>query len=317
VPGAAVAVVVDSKDHPSFTAAALDAHRPVTGRITVHPSPGASAPPALAQDILGGLGKILPAREVNAPRHRACWADTVQPAWTAAAAWTHAHRIGHLIILRSHTLTGTGWKQLGALQRRTGCRLTLIWHQQPDGRLKRRTAEIGTAYRVIDGCEAARTRFALTGPRRPEATQPSGRCSSGDPGAHGELIARIGQVGHPLHAGLLATQILLPDATAGQLTAVRLDDLGPTARALALPGPGGHRTDTRLRHPVPGWAEPLLTAARAWHYLTGHRHESRQLFQHDNFHHHNQLADVAAALGIRPAIDILDRDPAWPVAEAI
>ncbi|MFE3145984.1 hypothetical protein ACFXJ6_04845 [Streptomyces sp. NPDC059218] len=58
----------------------------------------------------------------------------------------------------------------------------------------------------------------------------------------------------------------------------------------------------------------MLTTARAWHYLNGHHHPSRHLFQHTNFHHHNQLTTVAAASGITPAINILTGNPAWPTA---
>ncbi|WP_405708077.1 MULTISPECIES: hypothetical protein [unclassified Streptomyces] len=60
-------------DIPTAIYSALDAHSPENGRVTIHPSPGASAPPALAQGILYALGKRLPPHDMDAPRHRALW----------------------------------------------------------------------------------------------------------------------------------------------------------------------------------------------------------------------------------------------------
>ncbi|MEV5676466.1 hypothetical protein [Streptomyces sp. NPDC052179] len=309
--GAAVAVVIDVDDHPAWTAAALDAHCLSGGRIVLHPSPGASAPPALAQDLLHALGKQLPRADPATPRHRASWADLVTPAWTAAACWMHAHRVGHLVVLRAHTLTPTRWDQLGTLRRQTGVRLTLIWHQRPDTQLQERAQRLGTAHQEIHGLDTARVLFRRQGPVRPD---PPGNTSSEKHGNGSELqqIEAIQRVAHPLHAGLLAAQTLIPGATAGQLAAIRLADLAPDATALALPHLPCRPTSHHQWHTVPGWAQPLLIAARAWHYLNGHRHSSRHLFQHINFHHHNQLTHTAAALGMNAAIDQLDADPAWP-----
>ncbi|MGW2113494.1 hypothetical protein [Streptomyces sp. NPDC001948] len=111
---------------------------------------------------------------------------------------------------------------------------------------------------------------------------------------------------------VLAAQLLSHTDQAEQLAAVRLADLAPDATALALPRRPYRPTSTRHWHPVPTWAQPLLIAARAWHYLNGHHHPSRHLFQHTNFHHHNQLTETAAASGITPAITTLTGDPAWP-----
>ena len=52
-----VTVVHDPDDDYAFMAAALAAHAPALGRITVHPTPVASAPASLAHDLLRSLGK--------------------------------------------------------------------------------------------------------------------------------------------------------------------------------------------------------------------------------------------------------------------
>ncbi|MFI7005560.1 hypothetical protein [Streptomyces sp. NPDC050145] len=310
--GAAAAVVIDSEDHPAWTTAALDAHNLTSGRVTVHPSPGASTPPALAQDILVALGKQLPPHAPGAPRHRACWADMVQPSWTAAACWINALHIGHLIVLRAHILAPTRWAQLDELRRRTGIHLTLIWHAKPDARLRTRADQLGTGHQVIDHLDAARARYTRNGPARPGATL---RATDSLHGARSDtlgVIERVQRIGHPLHAALLAAQTILPHTGAEQLAAVRLADLAPDATALALADPPYRPTSPRHWHRAPAWAQPLLVAARAWHYLHSHQHPSRYLFQHINFHHHNQLTDIAAGLGVTPAINILTGDPAWP-----
>ncbi|RPK53925.1 MULTISPECIES: hypothetical protein [unclassified Streptomyces] len=309
----AVRIVIDADDHPAWTAAALDAHSPENGRVTLHPSPGSSAPPALAQDILCALGKRLPPRGMDAPRHRASWADMVGPAWTAAASWINAYRTGHLIVLRAHTLTPARWEQLDTLRARTGIHLTLIWHRKPDTRLTEHAARLSTGYQKTDGFDAARDRLREKGPAHP-GTRPH---TTDGPDTHTrgsghELIEQVQQIGHPLHAGLLAAQLLSHTDEAEQLAAVRLADLAPDATALALPRLPYRPTSTRHWHSVPTWAQPLLIAARAWHYLNGHHHPSRHLFQHTNLHHHNQLTDILTASGITPAINILTGDPAWP-----
>lgn len=307
----AVRVVIDAADDPAWTRAALDAHHPDSGRITLHPTCGASSPPALAQDLLRTLGHQLPPRNPNTPRHRATWADQATPAWTAAACWTGAHRIGHLIVLRAHTLTPTRWEQLAALRRQTGIHLTLVWHRPMDTALRERAARLGTGCQMINSLDTARARWKEKGPKRPRPA----RHPDAGPRPHGSgqhLIDHVPRIGHPLHAGLLAAHLISHSNQPEQLAAVRLKDLAPDATALALPHPPYRPTSKLTWHPVPTWAGPLLTAARAWHYLTGHPHPSHKLFQHLNFHHHNQLTDIAAALGITAAITTLTGDPAWP-----
>ncbi|WP_331748568.1 hypothetical protein [Streptomyces sp. NBC_00648] len=139
--------------------------------------------------------------------------------------------------------------------------------------------------------------------------------SDGSDRGNDSVLARLHtHAGHPLHAGLLAAFSLTGTSTRA-LAAVRLDDLTPTATALtvpAKPGRPGNQRHSRSWYPVAEVARPPLIAARAWHYHHGHRHSSWPLFQHDNFHHHNQLSEVAAELGITTGLPILTGNPAWP-----
>lgn len=234
----AVRIVIDTDDHPAWTTAALDAHSPENGRVTLHPSPGSSAPPALAQDILCALSKQLPPRGMDAPRHRASWADMVGPPWTAAASWINAHRTGHLIVLRAHTLTPARWEQLDTLRARTGIHLTLIWHRKPDTRLTERAARLSTGYQRTDDFDAARDRLREKGPAHPGTRPHTTDVPGADTRGSGrELIQQVQQIGHPLHAGLLAAQLLSHTDQPEQLAAVRLADLAPRRHRPRPPPP--------------------------------------------------------------------------------
>jgi hypothetical protein len=101
VPLPAVTVIVDRWDEYSFSAAALHAHHPGLGRITVQPTPANTAPASLAQDILYTLGKRLP----RSAEQFGTWADSLKPAWDAATAWTLALGIRHVIVTRTNHLT--------------------------------------------------------------------------------------------------------------------------------------------------------------------------------------------------------------------
>lgn len=82
--------------HAAFTHAALAAHAPRAGRITLHPGPGTTSDTALASDLLHVLGK--PARLPGGFPHGR------PPLWEAAAAWTTALAVTRLIVLRAHLL---------------------------------------------------------------------------------------------------------------------------------------------------------------------------------------------------------------------
>ncbi|MGV9269607.1 hypothetical protein ACWDRR_33695 [Kitasatospora sp. NPDC003701] len=118
-----ITLALDVGDEAACTRAALAAHRPGVGRITVHPTLAAGHPEDLALDVLAALGKPY-----TAPGP---W--TRQPALlcAAAAAWIHTLPVWHLIILRAHLLTAPNWHHLLELHHRTGVHLTIVCHRTP------------------------------------------------------------------------------------------------------------------------------------------------------------------------------------------
>ncbi|MGW7459992.1 hypothetical protein [Streptomyces sp. NPDC054797] len=124
-----VTVVVDERDDLFYTRAALQAHRPEEGRITVHPTPASSSPAALAHDVLYALGKRL----APGPDSPDVWLDSVNAAWLAAAAWGVATGVRHVVVPRSHLLPLRRIDQLLAWRTSTGAQLTLLWQGPPRG----------------------------------------------------------------------------------------------------------------------------------------------------------------------------------------
>jgi hypothetical protein len=118
-------VVHDPHDDHAFMTAALAAHTPAAGRITVHPTPVASAPTSLAHDLLRSLGKHLP---VTASEDDAYWTSNTETAWRAVAAWMLELRIGHVIVTRAHRISSRHFEYLFALRELTKIRLTLLCH---------------------------------------------------------------------------------------------------------------------------------------------------------------------------------------------
>ena len=120
-----VTVVHDPHDDYAFMAAALTAHTPALGRITVHPTPVASAPASLAHDLLRSLGKHLPPVGSEDATY---WTGSTETAWRAVAAWILALRIGHVIVARAHRISSRHFEYLFALRELTEIRLTLLCH---------------------------------------------------------------------------------------------------------------------------------------------------------------------------------------------
>ncbi|MGW1109299.1 hypothetical protein ACWD4E_41860, partial [Streptomyces sp. NPDC002540] len=118
-------VVHDSHDDYAFMAAALAARTPALGRITVHPTPVASAPASLAHDLLRSLGKHL---LLAGSEDGTYWTGNTETAWRAVAAWIFALRIGHVIVTRTHRISSRHFEHLFALRELTGIRLTLLCH---------------------------------------------------------------------------------------------------------------------------------------------------------------------------------------------
>lgn len=121
-----VTVVHDPHDDYAFMAAALAAHTPAAGRITVHPAPVASAPASLAHDLLRGLGKHPPV--AGSEEEGAYWSGNTETAWRVVAAWISALRIRHVIVTRAHRISSRHCEYLFALAELTGIRLTLLCH---------------------------------------------------------------------------------------------------------------------------------------------------------------------------------------------
>ncbi|MEV6672007.1 hypothetical protein [Streptomyces sp. NPDC051162] len=130
-----VTVLLDPADDAAVTRAALAAHHPAAGRITVHPTPAASGA-ALALDILAALGK-----PTELPGD---WGKHGPPAWNIAAAWILALPHTRLTVLRTHLLDEKSWSALLTLRRRTGVHLVAVCHT------RRPSAAMRTALRDIE-----------------------------------------------------------------------------------------------------------------------------------------------------------------------
>jgi hypothetical protein len=297
-----VVLVLDRYDDAAHTHAALAAHDPAAGRITLHPGPGTTSDTALAHDLLAALGKP-PLLSGRYPPGR-------QPAWEAATAWIHVMPAARLTVLRAHRLTTRRLERLMHLREVTGIALTLVCHR-PHMPAALHRALHGVAHCVISDLVTARSHYyegipaasaGLPGPAslpRPPAarwvTLPAlDRLVSYDPAqpctgpctpasiawkqrrpprpltdaAAQEITGRIHRAtAHPrLAAALVVT--LLTGASFQQLLTVRTDDLGPGAAAVALHDPARY-TDGCATHPIPPWARQFLRAAACFAALAG------------------------------------------------
>ncbi|MFI7055487.1 hypothetical protein ACIBLB_25820 [Streptosporangium canum] len=119
----AVLVVMDPTDDAAVTAAALQAHNPGMGRITVHPTPAASNVQTLAHDLLTALGK--PLHRLGAEK-----ITSAHLAWQTALAWLSGERHQQVVVLRAHLMNETRWASLLEIPVLTGAQLVLIHHAQ-------------------------------------------------------------------------------------------------------------------------------------------------------------------------------------------
>ncbi|MFF7638555.1 hypothetical protein ACFZB9_36210 [Kitasatospora sp. NPDC008050] len=120
-------VIHDAHDDHAFMAAALAAHAPALGCITVHPTPVATAPASLAHDLLRSMDKHLPP---IGSEDDAYWTGSTDTAWRAVAAWIQTLHIHHVIVTRVHRISSRHFEHLFALRELTGIRLTLLSHGQ-------------------------------------------------------------------------------------------------------------------------------------------------------------------------------------------
>ncbi|AVV46810.1 hypothetical protein C6376_41325 [Streptomyces sp. P3] len=302
-----VTVVVDERDDLFYTRAALQAHRPAEGRITVQPTPASGSPAALAHDMLYALGKRL----APGPHSPDVWLDSVNAAWLAAAAWGVATGVRHVVVTRAHLLTIRRIDQLLAWRELTGAQLTLLWQKPPRGlppalaRVERRISgrEEFEALLSEPGPIPARPSFPPAAPAMPGPAAlavAAGRSSPARPPRGTRAAAmRPGRPAHPC-IGALATAQLVQAAPAieiasqeaaalaalahpliaaalsvlaftraglGSLRFTRDLDITGDVCAIKLHGVG-HRSCPL--HAVPAWARPLLAGARAHHRLTTH-----------------------------------------------
>ncbi|WP_331768902.1 hypothetical protein OG948_59430 (plasmid) [Embleya sp. NBC_00888] len=121
-----VTVVLDPFDDVTHTRAALHAHHPAQGRLTVHPTPAATSPLTLAYDVLAALGKPVPFAHPSGPRNQQI---RNRIAWATAAAWILTTDITHLTLLRAHLLPPSCWQHLLTLRAHTGIRLQAVCHR--------------------------------------------------------------------------------------------------------------------------------------------------------------------------------------------
>ncbi|MFE4415492.1 hypothetical protein [Streptomyces sp. NPDC056821] len=305
-----VTIVVDERDDLFYTRAALQAHRPGEGRITVQPTPASGSPAALAHDMLYALGKRL----APGPNSPDVWLDSVNAAWLAAAAWGVATGVRHVVVPRAHLLTLRRIDQLLAWRELTGAQLTLLWQKPPRGL----PPALARVERHISGRDQFKALLAEPGPipARPSfppalpaktgaaATAVAARQSATpQPGGTETASMRPGQRAHPC-AGALATAQLIQAAPAieiaseeaaalatlahpiiagalsvlaftraglGSLRFTRDLDITGNVSAIKLHGVGHRHCPL---HAVPAWARPLLASTRAHHRLTAHPPEA-------------------------------------------
>ncbi|MFD9280252.1 hypothetical protein ACFWD7_23610 [Streptomyces mirabilis] len=295
-----VTLVVDEWDNVQFTRAAQQAHLPAEGRITVQPTPASGSPAALAHDVLYALGKRL----APGPDTPDVWLDSVNPAWLAAAAWSAATGVRHVLVTRTHLLTTRRVDQLLAWRELTGVQLTLLWQTAPRllppvlARVRRRVSGRDQLQAVLTaagpiparpfflpfpaGAPIAavaarrmppqwRARSAQTVPRQAHTCTGASAAAQLLPTVPGievapEDTAALTAIAHPLIAGALGVLAF----TGGNLGGLRWTrDLDITGDVSAIKFHGvGHRYCSL--YAVPAWARPLLAGARAHHRLATH-----------------------------------------------
>ncbi|MFF3257424.1 hypothetical protein ACFYWP_42110 [Actinacidiphila glaucinigra] len=293
----AVTLVMDPHDDVTHTRAALAAHHPPSGHLTLHPGPGTTSDTALAHDLLAALGRppLLPGRF---PSGR-------QPAWEAATAWVTALPVTRLIVLRAHRLTAGRAERLLQMHAATGIDLTLVCHRP------RLPAALHQALRTVEHLVVTDTAAAL-GHYEHDASAPAGdesepaakpnrrwitvpaldRLVSYDsptpctpppilwrhrpqpapltPRTAQEAARRLSAAtAHPRLAAALATT-LFTGASLQQLATARACDYDDAAATLALHDRARY-TDGCAAYPVPNWARVFLRAATCFAQLTpGH-----------------------------------------------
>lgn len=119
-PFRAVELLIDADDTAACVAQLNARHNLAAGVAVCHPSPGAATLPVLGEDVLVALGKRPGGPAVEGVSRRA---------WELAGLWLRAERVEHLVVLRSHQLPASRWRDLVELTAAAGTRLWLVAHQ--------------------------------------------------------------------------------------------------------------------------------------------------------------------------------------------
>ncbi|WP_329201907.1 MULTISPECIES: hypothetical protein [unclassified Streptomyces] len=120
-----------------------------------------------------------------------------------------------------------------------------------------------------------------------------GCCQSVPAEPHEAVLAkRLHQIAHPLHAAALTIHAITGTST-DQLAPIRGTDIDDSPRILKTHDSRAHR-HCRI-HPVPGWARPLLTAAKT-HGRLQDRAPDNPLLPLINSHNSKQLRHTATAI---------------------
>lgn len=339
-----VTVITDKDDHPAWTTAAHAAHDPARGRLTIDPSPANGAAAALAHDLLYALGKRLPADGDTygtwADSQHHAW-DAVA-AWILAHHIGHlivcrTDRLTHarqkqLLALRERS----GIRLTLLWHRPASPALTTLLdgleHQVIDNLDHTRTVLYTTARSPAATKSTGHDQSTdtmpchddgqwITPPPRHGGTRvirlPRAPCHGADPAAlapatepeHGDdhsptavLATRLARVAHPLYAAALTIHTIT-GASIDQLALVRGTDIDDTLSLLKTHDSRAHRRCTV--HPAPGWARPLLSAAKTYGRLQD-RDPDSPLLPFINARNGEHL--TAHATAIRYTLDRTTRD---------
>jgi hypothetical protein len=338
---AAVTVLLDPGDDAALTRAALAAHDPAAGHITVHPTPGTISDRYFAHDLLAALGK---------PAHLPGYPPSRAPVWEAVTAWMAAMAVPRLTVLRAHLLTRARLQRLLDLRAATGLHLVLICHR-PRLPAAVRDALTGVPHTVTDAYAAdGLLRVpAESGPHRPATARRARtrwitvpalqRLADWDGSDHcigcvplpvrwryrpgprprspqttASIARRIyAQAAHPRLAAALAAAVLT-GAAGQQLGTARLADWREEASTLALHDRLGE-ADGCATYPVPGWAAVFLRAAARFTRLAP-APGAPLLIQMEEHTHLLQLAEDAHLrppqdAGSQPRDSACDRGIEW------
>ncbi|SCF66289.1 hypothetical protein [Streptomyces sp. Ncost-T10-10d] len=331
----AVTVLLDPHDEAAYTRAALAAHHPAAGRVTVHPAPGTTGDLYFAHDLLAALGKppLLPG-----------FPTSTAPVWEAVTAWMAALPVTRLTVLRAHLLTPRRIQRLIDLRALTGLHLVLVCHRpRLPAALQRALQAVAHSVVTADdfyGPAAGDDPLPLLAPPRHTAerwiTLPTlDRLASSDGSDHcigctppmvdwkyrprprprtpqtiAEVTRRIhAATAHPRLAAALATAVFT-GAAGQQLDTARGCDYDDRASTLALHDPI-RQVDGCATYPVPPWAKPFLRAAA--HFTRLAPAQGRPLLTQPADHRH--LLQLAETARLRPPQPPAGPDRAGPGVE--